>query len=444
MARTLLVEPQTTPLRGALTVPGDKSISHRAVMFAALAAGKSVIRRWLPAGDTLATLNAMQSMGIPIGTAQSSAQSWDLVIHGQGLHGLQPPARALDCRNAGTCMRLLAGILAGQTFASVLDGSDQLRRRPMRRITEPLRAMGASIGDSDGRAPLSITPAPLRGIDHPLRVASAQVKSALLLAGLYAAGTTRVQEPGPARDHTERLLSAMGAAIRRDARGWISIDGPLDPLALQPLDLTVPADFSSAAFVLAAATIVPHSEVTIRNVGLNPTRTGLRDALQAMGAQIALSAAQETGGEPAGDLTVSFAELHATDVAGETVVRGIDEWPVWAVVASQAAGRSSVRDAAELRHKEVDRIAVLVGELRKLGITLDEQPDGFAVSGTQRPRGGDVDSHDDHRLGMSLAIAALVASGPTRVHDAGCVADSFPGFVETMQALGANMRWADA
>jgi len=443
MGRTLLIDPQKSPLRGTVTVPGDKSISHRAVLFGALAAGKSIIRRWLPAGDTLATLNAVQSMGIPIGTAQTTPQAWDLVIHGQGLHGLQPPARALDCRNAGTCMRLLAGILAGQRFASVLDGSPQLRRRPMRRITVPLREMGAIIEDSDGRAPLQIEPAVLVGTDFPLRVASAQVKSALLLAGLYAGGTTRVREPGPARDHTERLLQAMGVAVTREADSWISLHGPLDPLALQPLDLTVPADFSSAAFVLAAAAIVPHSVVTISNVGLNPTRTGLRDALQAMGVEIDVSAVRETGGEPAGDLTVSFAELHATDVAGETVVRGIDEWPIWSVVASQAAGRSSVRDAAELRHKEVDRISVLAGELRKLGLPVDEQEGGFAITGPLRPQGGDVDSHDDHRLGMSLAIAGLVATGPTRVHDAGCVADSFPGFVETMQALGAGMRWAD-
>jgi 3-phosphoshikimate 1-carboxyvinyltransferase len=438
--RTLVVEPQREPLRGVISVPGDKSISHRAVMFGALGAGQSVIRRWLPAGDTLATLNAIQNMGIPIGTAQSSSTAWDLVIHGQGLRGLQPPAEALDCRNAGTGMRLLAGLLAGQSFPVTLDGSAQLRRRPMGRITTPLRKMGADIVDSDGHAPLKISPAPLHAVDMELKVASAQVKSAILLAGLYAEGTTRVREPGPARDHTERLLQAMGAPLLRE-ENLITIRGPLADTALRPLELTVPADFSSAAFPLVAAALVPHSEITIENVGLNETRSGLLEALRAMGAAVSVSGQRMTGGEPAGDLTIAFSELHATTVQGETVVRGIDEWPIWAVAATQSAGSATVRDAAELRVKEVDRISVLAGELRKMGAEIEEFPDGFTVHGPTRLRGAAVDSHDDHRLGMSLAVAGLLADGPTQIEDADCIADSFPGFVETMRSLGAGLRW---
>ena len=439
--KRLLVEPQQTPLRGEITVPGDKSISHRSVMLGALAAGKSVIRRWLPAGDTLATLNCVQNMGIPIGISQNSAQSWDLVIHGQGLHGLQPPTAPLDFVNAGTGIRLAAGIMAGQRFSTTLDGSSQLRKRPMGRIVNPLTEMGANIQANDGKAPLQIEPATLQGIDYEMPVASAQVKSAILLAGLYAAGTTRVHQPGPARDHTERMLSAMGVEIMEGEDGWISLAGPLDHLALTPLDMTVPADISSAAFPLVAAAIVPHSKITIANVGLNETRTGIRDILAAMGAVMSLSNEAVTGGEPAGDLTIRFDELHSTVAAGKTVVRAIDEMPILAVAATQAAGDTIVRDAAELRVKEVDRIGVLAGELAKIGVAMEEAPDGFTIRGPLRPTGGAVDSHDDHRLGMCLAVAGLVATGPTVVHDAGCIADSFPGFVETMQSLGANMRW---
>lgn len=441
MSKQLLVRPQKTPLQGVVSVPGDKSISHRAVMLASLAEGTSHVRRWLPAGDTLATLAIVQSLGVHIEIDRRSDTAWDLTIEGVGLHGWQPPTQPLDCRNAGTGMRLLAGLLAGQTFPSVLDGSEQLRKRPMRRITDPLNEMGAAIVAQNGRAPLTISPSHLHGIEYRMNVASAQVKSAILLAGLYAQGETRVYQPGPARDHTERMLQAMGVPIRGEGDWVILPEAPDGGWRLRPLDLTVPADPSSAAFPLVAAAIVPHSQITIAGVGLNDTRTGILEMLQAMGANLSVHNDHLSGGERLGDLTVSFSELHSTKVSGDTVVRGIDELPVWAVAATQAAGVSQVRDAAELRVKEVDRISVLAGELRKLGVEMMESADGFSIGGPLRLYGGEVDSHDDHRLGMSLAVAGLVTHGPTLVHDAGCIADSFPGFVEMMQALGANMEW---
>lgn len=440
----LLIRPQKTPLRGTITVPGDKSISHRAIMLGALADGTSTVRNWLPAGDTIATLEGFRALGVRIDIDEKSAQAWDLQIEGRGLHGLQPPDGPIDCRNAGTFMRLAAGIMAGQLFASVLDGSSQLRKRPMRRITDPLSEMGARIASDDGRAPLRITPAPLRGVDFRMRVASAQVKSALLLAGLYAEGDTRVFQPGPARDHTERMLTAVGVPVEVDGDWVVLRKSALAELRLAPLDLTVPGDMSSAAFPIVAASIVPHSEIVIENVNANTTRTGILDMLRAMGAGFELANERVTGGETAVDITIRFDELHSTEVGGKDVVRGIDEFPIFAVAATQAAGTTTVRDAAELRVKEVDRIGVLAGELRKLGVAIDEQPDGYSVHGPQRLFSAEVDSHDDHRLAMSLAVAGLVTHGLTLVKDARCAHDSFPGFVETMRALGADMEWVEA
>ena len=437
MSRQLRVYPQTTPLQGTITVPGDKSISHRAIMLGALADGVSHVRRWLPAGDPVSTLEAFRAMGVIIHVTENSPTAWDLIIEGVGLHGLQEPTAPLDSRNAGTCMRLLAGIMAGQSFPSVLDGSEQLRRRPMGRITKPLAEMGANILSTDGKAPLFIRSAHLRGITYTLPMASAQVKSAVLLAGLYANGATTVIEPGPARDHTERMLAAMGVHVVKDGYR-VTIERPEK---LLPIDLTVPADISSAAFPLVAGAIIPGSRIVIENVGLNETRTGIIDLLEGMGAQIAVTNQRIEGGEPAADLTVSFSALHGVDAAGDVVVRAIDEFPILAVALSQASGISSVSDAAELRVKEVDRISVLAGELRKMGMTMDEKPDGFTVTGPYQLHGAEVDSHDDHRLGMSLTIAALSADSPTIINDAECVADSFPGFVETMQALGAKLEW---
>lgn len=435
----LRVTPQKRPLRGRIFVPGDKSISHRAVLLASIADGVSIIRNWLPAGDTLATLAVARALGVSIEVDEKETWAWDLHIEGRGLHGLVAPQGALDCRNAGTAMRLLAGIMAGQDFPSIIDGSEQLRKRPMRRIVDPLAQMGAHIEGSDSCAPLQINPAALHGVDYEMSVASAQVKSAILLAGLYAAGETRVYQPGPARDHTERMLVAMGIPIENSG-SWVTLPAER-PLSLQPLDLTVPGDISSAAFPMVAAAIIPHSEVTLVNIGANETRTGLLDMLQAMGAQFTLQNERETGGEPAVDLVVHFDELHAAAISGDTVVRGIDEFPIMAVAATQAAGTSTVSDAGELRVKEVDRISVLAGELRKMGVPIDEKEDGFIIHGPLRPHGAYVDSHDDHRLAMSLAICGLVADGPTWIDNAQSAHDSFPGFVEAMQALGADMTW---
>lgn len=436
----LVVSPRKKPLIGSISVPGDKSISHRAIMLAALADGESTIRNWLPAGDTLATLGAMQSMGVEIEVFGKTVSSWDLIVHGRGISGLKQPDSPIDCRNAGTCMRLLSGIAAGQSFPVTLDGSEQLRRRPMSRITDPLRKMGASIVDNDGLAPLSFNPAKLEGIDYHMPVASAQVKSALLLAALYAHGRTKLVEPGPTRDHTERMLQAMGVKLEIDEakRG---LDGPIQKLL--PLDLVVPGDFSSAAFPLVASTVVPHSEVTIKGVGINETRSGLVDILAQMGARIDQSDPTMQGGEPTANLTSRFEELESTQISGDTVVRAIDEFPVWAVAATQAFGRSILNDAAELRVKEVDRIALLAAEIGKMGATIEEKIDGLVVTGPVRLQGAEVDSHGDHRLGMALAIAGLVASSPTLIENADCISDSFPLFVETMQALGAELQWRD-
>jgi 3-phosphoshikimate 1-carboxyvinyltransferase len=436
---TLQTLPQTTPLRGTITVPGDKSISHRAIMFGAIANGVSHIRNWLPAGDTLATLNAFRQLGVQIEVVEHSAQDWELMIHGRGLHGLLPPENPLNFVNAGTGIRLAAGLLAGQAFPVVLDGSEQLRKRPMNRIVEPLRAMGVQIEATDnGRAPLHITPTPLQGISYTMNVASAQVKSALLLAGLYATGPTRIYQPGPARDHTERMLRAMGVEIEQDG-DWVVLHHVPDHL--EPLELTVPGDPSSAAFPFVAALLVPHSDVLIENVGLNDTRTGIFDLLRQMGGEFEFLNERVTGGEPAGDVRVRGSELNAAEASGTLVVRAIDEFPIWAVATSQASGVSTVREAAELRVKEVDRISMLAAELRRMGVQMAELPDGFTVTGPTALGGAAVESHDDHRLGMSLAVAGLVANSPTLIHEAGCVADSFPGFVETMQSLGAQMAW---
>ena len=437
MKKNLLVRPQKTPLRGTITVPGDKSISHRAVMLGSLAEGTSIIRNWLPAGDTIATLEAFQAMGVPIQADKKSSQAWDLTIEGQGLRGLKDPKAPLDCKNAGTFIRLVAGIMAGQSFSSVLDGSDQLRQRPMRRISDPLSEMGVIIETTDGKVPLMITPSKVKSMRYEMTVASAQVKSAVLLASLYAEGPTIVIEKGPSRDHTERMLSAMGVDIRW-GNGEVQMT---PPTKLKPLDMMVPSDPSSAAFPLIAAAIVPHSEITLLGVGMNETRTGIFSMLESMGAQLELHNQRETSGEPIADVTVRFEELHATAVSGNVVVCGIDELPIWSVAATQAAGTSTVSDAAELRVKEVDRIGVLAGELRKFGIDILEKPDGFTVEGPSRLYSAEVHSHDDHRLGMTMAIAGLVTHGLTMVQDAGCIADSFPAFVETMQSLGADMEY---
>ncbi len=418
-------------LRGTLSVPGDKSISHRAVMLASIAGGTSYIRNWLAAGDTEATLGAMLDLGADIERHEDTA----LTIHGGELREASQP---LNLMNAGTGIRLLAGIMVGQPFPSVLDGSVQLRRRPMERITAPLREMGADIIAANDACPLRIQPAQLHGIEYDMPIASGQVKSAVLLAGLFADSPTTVSQPGPARDHTERMLRSMGVNITEDDETGNCLT--IHPNgALKPLNITVPGDFSSAAFLLVAGLLVPDSELTIRGVNLNPTRTGLLDVLGEMGSDITLSNVASQAGEPVGDIRVKTSALHGIEIGGETVVRMIDEFPILMVAATQAEGETVVREARELRVKETDRIAVMAAELRKLGAIIDEREDGFRIVGPQSLTGGQVDGHDDHRIAMSLTIAGMIAAEGAVVTDVACAADSFPGFAETLIASGAKL-----
>jgi 3-phosphoshikimate 1-carboxyvinyltransferase len=424
-----LVVQQTTGLRGRVSVPGDKSLSHRAVMFGALAQGDSHIRGWLAAGDTEASLRCVQALGVDVERQSDS----ELTIRGTGK--LHPADGPLDFVNAGTGIRLMAGIMAGQPFASVLDGSEQLRRRPMKRIIAPLRLMGADITGADDRAPLTVKPARLTGIHYEMPVASAQVKSAVLLAGLFAEGVTTVAQPGPARDHTERMLRAAGVDIVTEDNTVILRPGN----SLRPMDYSVPGDFSSAAFLLVAGTIVPDSDITLTGVNLNPTRTGLLDVLLAMGADITVTEQGLEGGEPAGEIRVRHSALKGIEIGGEMVVRMIDEFPALMVAALCAEGHTLVRDAQELRVKETDRLAVMTTELRKLGAEITETEDGFIIDGPQQLHGARVDGHDDHRIAMSLTIAGLAAEGQTIVDDAKCAGDSFPGFAEAVAGLGGRL-----
>lgn len=421
-------------LRGDVTVPGDKSISHRALLLGALADGRSEVRGWLPAADCQATLNAVRALGILV----EQATPTDLVIHGRGLRGLRPPGPdlPLDCQGSGTTLRLLAGILAGYPQRSVLDGHAGLRRRPMERVAAPLRLMGAAVDTTGGRPPVAVQGGHLQGIDYTMPVASAQVKSAVLLAALYARGETVVRQPGPARDHTERMLRAQGVTVHEDGDA-IRLDPPHLPLA--PWSLAVPADFSSAAFLLVAGLLVPGSEVTIRQTNVNPTRTGLLDVLQAMGGRIEVINPAAQAGEPLADLCARPATLTGGQVAGDLVVRMIDEFPILAVAATQAQGETTIRDAGELRVKESDRIAAVASELRRLGAHIEEQADGFVVSGPTPLRGTHVDSHGDHRLAMALVVAGLIAGGETVVSGCEVIGDSFPGFVPQLRRLGATI-----
>lgn len=422
-------------LSGRCSVPGDKSISHRAVIFGSIAEGSSHIRNFLDGHDCRATMNIMRAMGVRIDEVSRTR----LEVHGVGMDGLQEPDGILDCDNSGTTMRLLTGLLAGQDFVSVLSGTSQIRGRPMARVVDPLRTMGAQIhGRQGGRyAPLTIVPSRLSAIEYQMPVASAQVKSCILLAGLYAHGLTIVHQPGPARDHTERMLNAMGAPVSALGNTTHS-ERPQSPL--EPLNILIPGDISSAAFLLVGASALPDSKLTIVDVGVNATRTGIVDALSEMGANIRRRERPLQGGEPVADLIVSGGGLKGLDFGGEQLVTMIDELPVLAVAATQAEGRTVVRDAQELRVKETDRIATTVSELKKMGARIQETADGFIVDGPTKLTGAVVDSHGDHRLAMALAVAGVIANGETTIHNAHVTADSFPGFESTLRALNVDVQ----
>jgi 3-phosphoshikimate 1-carboxyvinyltransferase len=419
----------TGPLRGELIVPGDKSISHRALMLAALAEGESRIVGFLEGEDTQATARAFIDMGVPI----LAPAVGERIVRGVGLHGLCAPRHPLDCGNAGTGMRLLAGILAGQAFDSVLLGDASLSRRPMRRVLEPLRRMGARIeAEHDEHAPLRIHGGQvLHGIDYQVPVASAQVKSAVLLAGLYASGETSVREPQPTRDYTEAMLAAFGWPLAYGP-GWARLTGGG---RLRAAEVTVPADFSSAAFFLVAATIVPDSELHLRAVGLHPRRSGLLRALVAMGADIRVENRRDVRGFAVADLHVRHAPLTGIDLPEALVPDMIDELPILFVAAAAARGTTRIRGAAELRLKESDRIAVMARGLRTLGIAVQEIADGAVIEGG-RLVAGNVDCAGDHRCAMSFAVAGAIASDVVRIRDCANVATSFPGFVAAANRVG--------
>ena len=423
------------PLRGEITVPGDKSITHRALLLGALADGTTEIAGALDGEDCRATARAVAALGVSVDAAPG-APVWR--VGGRGLGGLAEPPDVLDCGNSGTSMRLLAGVLAGQPFLAILTGDASLRRRPMRRVVEPLIQMGAQCWGRQGGAypPLAIRGGSLRGIDITLPVASAQVKSALLLAGLWAGGPVCVTEPALSRDHTERMLGAFG--VRLDRQGTTVRLAPGQALRAAPVH--VPGDISSAAFFVVAALVVPGSDLVIRGVGLNPTRTGLLDALREMGGDIAVAPREEGGGEPMGDLRVRASRLRGTRIAGAMIPRLIDEIPALTLAAACAEGTTRIADAAELRVKEVDRIAALAGELGRLGARVDEEPDGLTIhglgaGGAAGLTGAVCRSRGDHRMAMVLAVAGLVARGETVVHETECIETSFPGFTERLAHL---------
>ncbi|PZS99844.1 3-phosphoshikimate 1-carboxyvinyltransferase [Stenotrophomonas maltophilia] len=421
------------PLQGSLTIPGDKSVSHRSVMFAALADGTSHIEGFLEGEDTRATARIFSQLGVRIETPSPSQR----IVHGVGIDGLKAPQAPLDCGNAGTGMRLLAGLLAGQAFDCTLIGDESLSGRPMRRVTGPLSQMGARIDtQEDGTPPLRVHGGQaLHGIDFASPVASAQVKSAVLLAGLYAQGETSVTEPHPTRDYTERMLSAFGVDIAFSP-GKARLRGGQ---RLRATDIVVPADFSSAAFYLVAASIIPGSELRLKQVGLNPRRTGLLHALRLMGADISEENPAEQGGEPVADLVVRYAPLKGARIPEELVPDMIDEFPALFVAAAAAEGQTVVSGAAELRVKESDRLAAMATGLRALGMQVDETEDGATLHGGVRLGSGTIESHGDHRIAMAFAIAGQISDGEVRINDIANVATSFPDFDGLARSAGFNL-----
>ncbi|MYG83100.1 MAG: 3-phosphoshikimate 1-carboxyvinyltransferase [Candidatus Dadabacteria bacterium] len=412
---------------GDITLPGDKSISHRAVILGSLAHGKTRAKGFLASRDTLATANAFRSMGVEVAVGAGEVE-----ISGTGLFGLEAPRETIDAENSGTTARLLSGVLSAQSFPSTITGDSSLRRRPMSRVTVPLRRMGARISGEGKTLPLRITGSELRGIDYESPVASAQVKSAILLAGLYAAGRTSVTEPERTRDHTERMLRHFGVPVETEGT-CVSVSPGAE---FSGTEIEIPSDISSAAFFIVAALINPGSEIMVKNVGLNPLRTGALDILREMGADISVENLRERCGEPVGDIIARHCALSGVRIGGESVSRAIDELPVISVAACFAEGETVISDAGELRVKETDRISAMAGELSKLGADIRETQDGMVINGVEELCGARCGSRGDHRVAMSLAVAATRARGETVIEDAGCVSISFPGFLSFFEALG--------
>lgn len=437
---------KTKSLKGEITPPPDKSISHRAIMFASIAEGKSAVKNFLMAEDPISTMNAMKMLGVKIEQQSETIvhpSALSLIIYGKGLYGLKEPFDVLNCGNSGTTARLISGILSGSPFFSVLTGDNSLKQRPMARIINPLKDMGAKIFARDDKyLPMAIKGGNLKAIDYLMPISSAQVKSCLILAGLYAEGSTTITEPQKSRDHTERMLRAMGAEIEHreqdiEHRQAIEVKG-LGDKKLSPIDITVPADFSSAAFFIVGALIVPNSEILIKNVCINPTRTGLLDVIRLMGAHIAVENIRDVSGEPVGDIYVRTADnLRGVKIGKEIMPSLIDEFPILCVLATQADGVTEIRGAEELRVKESDRISAMAAELGKMRVELEEFSDGIAIKGMASLKGAIVESYHDHRIAMSLAIAALVAEGETTINNSGCVDISFPGFFEELKGMAS-------
>ncbi|MBZ4667219.1 MAG: aroA [Defluviitaleaceae bacterium] len=423
----MIVNPKDR-INGEITVPGDKSISHRAVMLGSIAEGITEVTGFLMGADCLSTIECFRTLGIPI-----EVNDKKVTIHGKGLLGLAAPAKTLDVGNSGTTIRLMSGILSAQSFSSDLTGDASIQKRPMLRIVAPLREMGAKIDGKEGGkyCPLHIEGQPLKGIHYNLPVASAQVKSAILLASLYAEGETIIIEPAPSRNHTEIMVNFFGGKIVQ--KDNVIISSPVKKLTGQYIE--VPGDISSAAYFIAAALILPNSELLIKNVGVNPTRDGIITVFKQMGADIELLNQRTQCGEPVADILVRSSDLHGTEIGGSLIPKLIDEIPVIAAAACYAQGTTIIKDAQELKVKESNRIQTMVSELKKMGASITETDDGMIIEGSHSLRGSEVESYHDHRVAMSLAIAALRAKGETRIHNSDCVNISFPDFFSYLEKL---------
>lgn len=425
----MIIQP-ASHLKGTLSIPGDKSISHRSIMFGSIAKGTTKIHNFLMGDDCLSTIECFRKLGIDI-----EMHNDHILVHGKGLHGLKPAAEILDCGNSGTTTRLISGILAGQPFTSTLTGDASIQKRPMKRIIEPLRQMHAAIeGKDDSFCPLTISPSTLEGISYTSPVASAQVKSCVLLAGLYANTPTTVCEPALSRDHTERMLSAFGAIIERKDKCVTIYPNP----ELEAMEVVVPGDISSAAFFMVAGLIVPNSKLILQNVGINPTRRGILDALLAMGGRITCFNERELCGEPVCDMIIESSDLHGITIEGDIIPTMIDEIPAFAVAALFAHGTTIIKDAKELRVKESNRIDTMCHELGKMGAVIRPLEDGMIIEGNATLHGAILESYDDHRIAMSLAVAALKATTPSQILNSECIRISYPHFFEHLKAVSTE------